>query len=73
MMTQNIDAYFLHDFDRLGVDISGWVGTSTGDFDEITGCRTKDTFGKMTAAGIAGAEDKKERFWVHEEWEMEDI
>jgi hypothetical protein len=44
------------------VDIASRLGTGTGDIDEITSSRSKDAFDKVTAAGIASAEDENERF-----------
>lgn len=58
----DIDTNLFHHFDRLGVDISSGLRASTVDIDEITRSRSKDAFGKVTAAGIAGAEDEDERF-----------
>jgi len=45
------------------VDIPSGFGAGTGDIDEITRSRSKDAFGKMTAAGIASAEDENKRFY----------
>jgi len=61
VMSRDVDADLLHHFDRLGVDISGRLGAGTGDVDEITGSGAEDTFGEMTTAGVAGAEDEDER------------
>jgi hypothetical protein len=61
----DIDADLLHHFDGLWMDVSGRFGACAGDFDEITSGDTEDAFGKVTAAGIARAEDKDERFVTH--------
>jgi len=45
------------------VDIASRLRASAGDIDEITRSRSKDAFGKVTAAGIASAEDENERFY----------
>ena len=58
----DIDTKLLHHFDGLRVDVSGRFGACAGDFDEITSGGAEDAFGKVTAAGIARAEDKDERF-----------
>jgi hypothetical protein len=62
MMSRDVDADFVEDFDGLGVDIACRLGTGTGYFDEITSCGTEDAFCQVAAAGIAGTEDEDERF-----------
>jgi hypothetical protein len=47
------------------MDVSGRFGACAGDFDEITSGGTEDALREMTAAGIARAEDKDERFVTH--------
>jgi len=64
----DVDTDLFHHLDRLRVDIPGWLGTRAGDFDEITSDGTEDTFGKVTAAGVACAEDKDKRFVAHGYW-----
>ena len=61
----NIDADFLHHFDRLRMDITGGVRSCAVDFQEIAGRRAKDSFGKMAAARVSSAEDENDGLGFH--------
>jgi len=71
VVSRDVDADFLEDFDGLRVNIASRLGSSASYFDEIACSGTEDAFGKMAAAGVAGAENEDE--WFHgksEKWKV---
>ena len=63
MMSRDVDADLLQSLDGLGMNIPGRLRSCAGDFNEITGSGSEDTFGDVTPTGVTGAEDEDK--WLH--------
>ena len=64
-VTRNINADFLHYFDRFRMNVAGRHGPGAASVQQISGGLAQDAFGHMTAAGIPRAEN--ENSWFHQQ------
>lgn len=61
-MARYVDADFLHDFDSFWMHVTSRVGTGAMDFKKIARHLPQNSFGKMTATGVAGTENENGGF-----------
>ena len=54
----DVDSDFPHDLDGERMNVAGRIGAGALDIENVAGGLTKDAFGKMAAAGVAGAKDE---------------
>lgn len=63
---RKIDSDFPHSSDGERMDVTRGPGARAGDAEAPSQDGAQDAFGKMAAAGIAGAENEDERWFHHE-------
>jgi hypothetical protein len=58
MMPGNVDADFPQNLNGFGMNVTGRVRPRAGDFNEVTGSVTENSFGDVTPARVASAQNE---------------